>query len=95
MILQEEMQHTLQSFQFFSDVWTMCGSPHSLLDLSHDPIICEGLTAYTDYQLHVFTSLHCRFHSIWSGLEKGDDPIIESVSAVSEEALLELKGGDI
>ena len=95
MILREEMRRTLQSFQFFSDVWTTRGSPHSLLGLSRDPIIREGLTAYADYQSHVFASLRCRFHSIWSGLEKGDDPIVEPVSAVSEEALLELEGGDI
>jgi hypothetical protein len=94
-ILQEEMRRTLVSLQFFSEMWASRGGPSSLITLSRDPIICEGLTAYADYQSHIFGSLHRHFNLIWNGLEKGDNPITEPVSVVSEEALLELQGGDI
>lgn len=95
MILREEMQRTLVSLEFFSEVWGERGGSSSLIDLSRDPIVCEGLTAYTNYQSHLLASLHLHFHSIWSGFEKEEDPVVEPISVVSEEALLELPGGDI
>ena len=95
MILQEEMRRTLVSLQFFSDMWAAHGCPSTLITLSRDPILCEGLTAYADHQSHIFASLHRRFRLIWDGLEKGDKPIAEPASVASEEALLELQGGDI
>lgn len=95
MILREEMRRTVVSLKFFSQMWNERGGPSTLVTLSRDPIISEGITAYAEYQAHIFTSLHRRFESIWSGLEKGDDPITESVPVVSEEALSELQGGDI
>ena len=95
MILQEEMRRTLVSLRFFSELWTARGAPSNLVLLSKDPIVREGLTAYADYQSHIFASLRRRFHLIWSGLENGDGPVTEAVPTVSDEALMELQGGDI
>ena len=95
MILREEMRRTLTSLLFFSNMWIGRGGPSTLILLSRDPNICEGLTAYANRRSHTFASLHHRFHSMWNGLEKGDNPVTENVPAVSEEALMELEGGDI
>lgn len=95
LILREEMRRILVYLDRFSDEWAARGGPSSLLLLSCDPIIREGLTAYAEYQSHTFSSLRRRFHSLWSGLQKEDDPLTEPVSVASEEALLELQGGDI
>ena len=95
MILQEEMRRTLVSLRFFSELWTTRGAPSNLVLLSKDPIVREGLTAYADYQSHIFASLRRRFHLIWSGLENGDGPVTEAVPTISDEALMELQGGNI
>ena len=95
MILREEMRRVLVSLRSSSDMWTARGTPSCLLLLSNDPIVREGITAYADHQSHIFASLRGRFDSIWRGLEKGDKQATESVSVMSEEALLQLQGGDI
>jgi len=95
MILREGMRRTLESLQFFKKMWSSLGAPSNLVVLSQDPIVREGITAYAMYQSHIFTSLHHRFQSMWSGLEKEGDLITEPMPVVSEEALLELQGDDI
>lgn len=95
MILREEMRRTLASLDHFSRMWEGRGCASSLVCLSRDPVVSEGLTAYAEYQSHVFRSLHDRFKLIWDGLEKEDNPITEPVSVASEETLLGLQGDDL
>ena len=70
LLLREEMRRTLVSLQFFLDMWSARACPSSLLSLSRDPAISEGISAYAHHQSHVFASLHHRCQLIWNGLEK-------------------------
>ena len=89
------MRHTLAFLELYAGVWSARGCPSSLVVLSRDPAVREGITAYTEHQSHVFASLHDRFHSIWNGLEKAGNPVSEPTPIVSEDALMKLPGGDI
>ena len=95
LLLREEMRSTLAFLKLYAGVWSARGCPSSLVVLSRDPAVREGITAYTEHQSHVFASLHDRFHSIRNGLEKVGNPVSEPTPIVSEDALMELPGGDI
>lgn len=89
------MRRTLAFLEFYESMWSSRGCSSSLTNLSRDPAISEGIGAYAHRQSHVFASLRHRFHSIWNGLEKAGSPVVEPTPVVSEDALMELPGGDI
>ena len=76
-------------------MWSARGSSSSLATLSKDSAITEGLQAYANRQSHVFASIHHRFRSIWMGLENTEITATEPAPTASEDALMELPGGDI
>ena len=96
LLLREEMRRTLVFLDHTSRMWSARGSPSSLIILSKDSAVTEGLRAYANYQSNVFASLSHRFRSIWTGLESAEVPTIEpTMPDASEDALMELPGGDI
>ena len=95
LLLREEMRSTLAFLKLYAGVWSARGCPSSLVVLSRDPAIHKGITAYAEHQSHVFALLHDRFHSIWNRLEKVGNPVSKPTPIVSEDALMELPGGDI
>ena len=76
-------------------MWSTRACPSSLVVLSKDPAVREGIGAYAHYQSHIFASIQSRYRSIWSGVEKAGNPAAEPAPVVSDDALVELLGDDI
>ena len=94
LLLKEEMRRTLVFIEVNSEVWEGRASSTTQVVLSNDPAIRDGMSAYAQYQSHVFSSLHHLFRSLWSGLENAETPPTEPTPIMSEDALMELLGGD-